>query len=70
MIQSLALASIYRRDKKDKEALAFRKTMIEMLGHTLKLEEALLDGRPEDAKKHYNELAKMKAPNHERFKGQ
>ncbi|MBL8900994.1 MAG: hypothetical protein JNM84_25410 [Planctomycetes bacterium] len=55
--------------KKAEETLAYRRMMIEMLGETLKLEDALLEGKMEKAREHYEKLGKMQKPGHDRFKG-
>ncbi|MBK9383648.1 MAG: hypothetical protein IPN34_02320 [Planctomycetes bacterium] len=54
--------------KKAEEKIAFRRAMIEMLGETLKLEDALIEGKMDKAKEHYEKLGKMQKPGHDRFK--
>jgi hypothetical protein len=55
--------------KKAEETIAYRRAMIEMIGETLKLEDALLEGKPEKAREHYEKLGKLQKPAHDRFKG-
>lgn len=55
--------------KKAEEMVAYRRAMIEMLGEALKLEDALLEGKMEKAREHFEKLGKMQKPGHDRFKG-
>jgi soluble cytochrome b562 len=55
--------------KKAEEMIAYRRAMIELLGEALRLEDALLEGKMEKAREHFEKLGKMQKPGHDRFKG-